>query len=359
MKSLRFLCLGAIAASVLCGFAEVKWLNTRHDFGTWAEADGLREGKARFVNTGKSDVIIRHVRPSCGCTGVEWTREPIAPGDTGIIVFNYNPAGRPGRFHKTIRVMLDTARTADIIEIFGTVVGDSTTLRHRYPVGLGPLRLSQAVVDFGDVTWGTSRHFSISTYNSSNFPLTPEVLEIERDNQTLPIEAILIPATVEAGQSQSLSIYLNSSTAPQLGPLTTRQTICLGDTCMDLLFKAKIVPPAASATAEEVAIAPRADIKNDVINLGKVKPGKKVKVEFEITNSGASDLQLKRVYSQFPQLVINKFPMRLAPGKKGKVEAEINTRALETDVLSGMIEIITNDPLRPLQSVRFAGLLRK
>ena len=57
----------------LCaGRAEVKWLQTDYDFGTWHEAQGRRTGIARFGNMGEGAVAITGARASCGCTGAEW-----------------------------------------------------------------------------------------------------------------------------------------------------------------------------------------------------------------------------------------------------------------------------------------------
>jgi hypothetical protein len=65
-----------------------------------APADHIFE----FKNTGKEPIIIERVQPSCGCTTPEWTKEPIAPGKTGIVKASYGTQGRPGAFDKTLTV---------------------------------------------------------------------------------------------------------------------------------------------------------------------------------------------------------------------------------------------------------------
>ncbi len=73
------------------------------DFGT------IEEGPAAdhvftFTNTGKEPLIIQRVQPSCGCTTPDWTKEPIAPGKSGMIKASYGTQGRPGHFEKTMTV---------------------------------------------------------------------------------------------------------------------------------------------------------------------------------------------------------------------------------------------------------------
>ncbi len=74
-----------------------------HDFGTIEEGPSA-DHVFVFTNTGKEPLIIQRVQPSCGCTTPDWTKEPIAPGKTGMIKASYGTQGRPGHFEKTMTV---------------------------------------------------------------------------------------------------------------------------------------------------------------------------------------------------------------------------------------------------------------
>lgn len=73
-----------------------------HDYGTIEKGS---DGNCEFVftNKGKSPLILNNVRASCGCTVPQWTREPVAPGETGVIKVKYN-TNIPGAFNKTVIV---------------------------------------------------------------------------------------------------------------------------------------------------------------------------------------------------------------------------------------------------------------
>lgn len=60
-----------------------------------------------FRNTGDAPVTLVHVRPSCGCTTPSWTREAVAPGDSGRVTAVYHSENRPGPFDKGIAVHTD------------------------------------------------------------------------------------------------------------------------------------------------------------------------------------------------------------------------------------------------------------
>jgi hypothetical protein len=94
------------------------------DYGTIEQgSDGNRVFK--FTNTGKEPLILTNVRPSCGCTTPKWSRNPIAPGETGEIQVRYN-TNSMGNFHKSITVT-SNAKTATLtLTIKGKVIPKET-----------------------------------------------------------------------------------------------------------------------------------------------------------------------------------------------------------------------------------------
>ncbi|MEZ4777109.1 MAG: DUF1573 domain-containing protein [Bacteroidia bacterium] len=73
-----------------------------------------------FTNTGNADLKIESVKPGCGCTVAEYTKESIAPGETGFITATYNAAGM-GVFTKTISVKTNASETSMILRFKGEV----------------------------------------------------------------------------------------------------------------------------------------------------------------------------------------------------------------------------------------------
>ena len=113
--------------ALLVGFAftsnaqgALKFKQEKHDFGTIAEGT-IATYSFVFTNTGKTPVVISNVKPSCGCTTPDWTREPVMPGKTGKVTASYNSAGRLGIFNKTVTVMNNGEASQIVLGIQGTV----------------------------------------------------------------------------------------------------------------------------------------------------------------------------------------------------------------------------------------------
>jgi len=93
---------------------------TTFDYGNVkAGSDGHRFFTVK--NTGDKPLIISEVKPSCGCTTPEWSKDPILPGKSTQIKVGYN-TGIKGPFNKLIEVYSnDPANNRSVIYIKGNV----------------------------------------------------------------------------------------------------------------------------------------------------------------------------------------------------------------------------------------------
>ena len=93
---------------------------TTFDYGNVkAGSDGHRYFTVK--NTGDKPLILSEVKPSCGCTTPEWSKDPILPGKETKIKVGYN-TGIKGPFNKLIEVYSnDPANNRSVIYIKGNV----------------------------------------------------------------------------------------------------------------------------------------------------------------------------------------------------------------------------------------------
>jgi len=75
-----------------------------------------KEVEFKFTNTGKSDLIIRHVKSTCGCTAIQQgqTGIGIKPGESGFIKAVFNSGGYNGKTSKTIYVYTNDPKKSEI-----------------------------------------------------------------------------------------------------------------------------------------------------------------------------------------------------------------------------------------------------
>jgi hypothetical protein len=94
-----------------------------HDYGV-IYLDDMPETKLeiKFSNTGDEPLILSNVRACCGTRVTQWPREPILPGEEGVINIEFRLAPRPQRISRTVTVTSnDQNNQSHIFRIRGEV----------------------------------------------------------------------------------------------------------------------------------------------------------------------------------------------------------------------------------------------
>ena len=112
---------GLDAAAIETQNANVKepvleFKNKDWDFGKITEGERV-EHSFKFKNTGEGDLIISNCSASCGCTIPEWPKEPIAPGEEGVIKVEFNSAGKSDNVTKDITILANTNPVKTVLQI--------------------------------------------------------------------------------------------------------------------------------------------------------------------------------------------------------------------------------------------------
>ena len=92
---------------------------TDHNFGSFSMAE-KQECTFRLTNTGNSLLAIQDVTTSCGCTKVEYRKEPVRPGESIELKVSYE-AEESGRFIKTVTVHCNAKDSPIRLRIKGIV----------------------------------------------------------------------------------------------------------------------------------------------------------------------------------------------------------------------------------------------
>lgn len=70
-----------------------------------------------FENTGSDTLLIKLVNASCGCTKVQYPKEPIAPGLYGVIKVTYDNAEDGNQTQNVVKTVLVKANTVPIYNV--------------------------------------------------------------------------------------------------------------------------------------------------------------------------------------------------------------------------------------------------
>lgn len=89
--------------------AIIEFSKTSHDFGDIVVGTQAKT-TFEYTNKGTVPLVLSNVQTSCGCTASNWSREPLAPGESAKIDINFNSSGKAGQnINKSITVSSNAA----------------------------------------------------------------------------------------------------------------------------------------------------------------------------------------------------------------------------------------------------------
>lgn len=104
-------------------FPVIEFDKKEHDFGE-IESKTAVETTFSYKNTGDAPLVITDIKSSCGCTvPQDWSRAPLAPGESGDFSVKFNGSGA-NKITKTITVTANTEKGSEVVKITAFVKPD-------------------------------------------------------------------------------------------------------------------------------------------------------------------------------------------------------------------------------------------
>ncbi len=315
----------------------------RHDFGsiTW-KMSAMTTFSVK--NEGNSPLIIENVHPDCGCTVVNWTKLPIAPGEAGKILATYN-AELLGSFRKQIAVHTNAAERPVYLTLTGEVVEHKTEYTGDFPCQIGDLYLSTDNIEFDDVSKGDYPEKTILVYNNGKKPYRSELMHLPKY-----IVPIYEPEIINSGKVGKITLRLISDRLPDMG--LTQTGIYLsrfpGDRVnkeTEINISATLLPEAVISKTQ-LAYAPKLVLERTNIDMGSMGSKKSLKTSIYLTNEGKTNLEIKKLQVYNPGISVRCGKSVLKPGERTRLRITLNATS---NYFKGSrrILLITNDPKNP------------
>ncbi|MFP4663491.1 MAG: DUF1573 domain-containing protein [Bacteroidales bacterium] len=91
-----------------------------HNFGRLSYLE-TAEYEFSLKNITDKNIVITNVRAKCGCTPVDWSKEPVGPGEKAYISISYDTS-ITGKFQKSVFVFTNEKSAPVKLNISGKVI---------------------------------------------------------------------------------------------------------------------------------------------------------------------------------------------------------------------------------------------
>ena len=354
---------------------------TVHDFGDILLTDGPVSATFTATNVSDKPIVIYNVVSSCGCTDVEWTRQPIKPGEKGNIKATYKNDEGAYPFDKNLTVYFSEPKQPVILRLRGESHAKKLSLSELYLVRFGDLGFKNVDIKGGNLSQDQQRSGEVVVANLGKKPLDVKFTDV---SQGLALKLSQNP--IPAGGTAKLT-YTVTADRDHWGKNYYYATPVVGGKT----YKAVVSPSAeakkAEAGTEAVVAEPNPELgagksrigiytitkenftswtkvqrdaascpvaAESTYSFGKVKSGSTVKASFEISNKGKTPFKVYKVDSEISRVKVSAFP-DVAPNAKGTLSVSMDTSGMPKGECLVILTLTTNSPLRPIMNLFLTG----
>lgn len=355
LSMLLLMSFGYSSVVLAQGNAYIKFDKTVHDFGKINEADGKVNCTFSFVNTGSLPLVITKVKPNCGCTASEYTKEPIPPKGKGFVNATFDPKNRPAAFNKTIRVTSNAENSNIILRIKGDVNPRKLGVEDHYPHEMKSIRLSTNHVAFQNTTNSEIKNDTIKIVSSSEEPVK---ISFNRVPSHMSIKAI--PETLKPKQKGIIVVNYDAVKKKDWGFVIDRIPVVFNDNfdpkdrTSRITISANIQEDFSALTPEEIGKAAKIEFEGKTFNFGTIKQGESVSHQYKFKNTGKSDLIIRKTKASCGCTIVDPEDKIIAAGGESKFDVKFNSRG-KKGKQNKTITVITNDPENPSIVLKITG----
>jgi Protein of unknown function (DUF1573)/HYDIN/CFA65/VesB-like, Ig-like domain len=294
--------------------------NPLYDFGTALEGTMVNH-TFRIKNVGKSTLIIRGTKTSCGCTAARPTANHLAPGQSADVSVGFDTRFQKGHQNRTVTVYTnDPATPQAIMTMQGTV---------RQQVAATPAQIA-----FGSVRKGSEEAREVTIEDLTKQPGF-KVGPVTNSNPAIKV----VQAPGKDGKPGNLLKVTLDKSMP-VG--------AFDDTIKVVTNRVPIQIDVFGTVTGDLTLDPAQ------VSFGIVPKGQDVVRILKLTNIGAREIKVLGISSTAPSVSASAEPVK--PGKEFKITVRLN-RSTPEGQLRGQLAIKTDDPEQATLAVPFYAIV--
>lgn len=360
MKKMNLSFLLVLFASVVFAQPQIKFDNTTYDFGTIKEEKGKVTGRFEFTNTGNEELLLVKVQPGCGCTAANYTRTVVPPGGRGFIDATYDPYGRPGNFHKNIKITTnepaytDPNATPILIFIKGVVEKRPPTVYELagYKEGNGKIRVKERIGKISTTNAQKAKH----EFLIKNFSETDSPIEFTNLPKHITVETSF-GKVLKSDQEGTITVTFDPELKNQIGNFREVVVVTCNDSIekkIALQLEMTVKEDFSKYTPQQLKEAPVLHLETDTINFGDLIINTQLDKNIKVTNKGKKPLIIRQIIPSRSVYTVKAESMTIEPGKTVVFTINMNPRNL-VGQQNATIDLISNDPRKPIKTLVVIG----
>ena len=328
-----------------------------HNFGEIIHKSGAVSCTFTLKNTGNKPLVIYNVITSCGCTDVEWTREPIKAGQSGKISVTYSNDEGAYPFDKTLTTYVSEVKNPILLKIRGTSVESPKPLKESYPISFGPFALKEGTIKCGNLEQGGQQSDAVLVANTSKKPIEISFKDVDK-NLSIKVSPNPIPA--ESYAEMTFTVTADRSVWGKntyyATPLVNGKSYVSSEGKSRIGIWAFTKENFSHMTQDQMMKGSRPSFEQSTFSFGKIKRGEEIHASFTMKNVGQECFCVYRVNTDAKKWSHSTIPTA-SPGEEITFRVHVDTSDLPAGEHLTIVTLTTNSPLRPIVNLFIAGFI--
>ncbi|HPM12095.1 MAG TPA: DUF1573 domain-containing protein [Bacteroidales bacterium] len=352
-------CIGIIHLCAIGVSAQtISFKSLLFDYGLIYEHVDKIEALFEFTNTGDAPLILTKVKPGCGCTTADYTRDSVQPGAKGFIRIYFHPRGYSGYFTKTIQISSNSNVSQNLtLTIQGLVKKQNSDIENTYPYEMDFIRCKNPSINFNKVDFKTPVSDTVYVYNIQDTAVTLEFPHIPTGYRVeVYPQSMLLP-----NSHGIIIVYFDPQLIKKWGNFYDK--IYIGFQGRHNHYRQKIsvsgliYEDMSKLTKKELKKAPKLVFDNTQYTFDTVMQNTIVTYSFSFTNKGKSPLYIRNIKTGCGCTAGDMAKKEYAKGERGTLQVTFNTQG-KSQFVSQQIIVTSNDPSHQDQTIEIRGFVK-
>lgn len=322
------------------------WEVNKVDLGAVLQEQGPQIAEFKFTHTQDSLYFIENVWTDCGCTTVDYTRDTLEVGESGILRVSYDPSTGAGYFSRRILVHGNLAGTQDTLYVEGTAIPLSSTPETTYKVLHGNLGFRLDKINMGQVFDNVPKIKHVEVFNFGETPILKDSMSYAGPSY---INVNQVSDAIYPNERGILEFSYDGQMKGDLGFFEDEIQLYWRDsTLIRLPVLAEIFEYFAPFPKDDLDNLPQLVLGESEIDLKKISASTIQVKQISLTNKGNKDLEIRKVQGNCECLVLEIPKTTIHPGETVTLTITFDPKGRQ-GIDQRNIYIFSNDPVNPVQ----------
>ncbi|MEB2778078.1 DUF1573 domain-containing protein [Algoriphagus sp. D3-2-R+10] len=323
------------------------WAVNKVDLGTVLEEQGPQVAEFQFTHTQDSLFFIETVVTDCGCTTVEYTKDTLQVGESGILQVSFDPSSGAGFFSRMIVVKGNLFGVQDTLYIEGNAIPRASDPEGTYTIRKGDLGFRLAKINVGEVFTNEPKLKQVEVYNFGDKPFYKDSLMYAGPEY---IQVNQLTDSIMPKDRGLIQLFYDGAMKNDLGYFEDQISLNWQDstTYISLNVLADVFEYYAPFSKDNLNLVPQLVVDPREIDLRTIKSGAIQVENVVLSNRGKQVLDIKKVQGNCECLKLELPKTSLDPGESIQLKVVFDPKGRK-GIDQRNIYIFSNDPVNPVQ----------